>query len=742
MGPIMTGVLLFHIALGLALVGSGGQPRRRVWVFALLSPLSILGAALFASDGRVDWVPQLDLELVFRLDGYARVFLGIIGGAGLAIFWHASRYFTPSRKATRFAGTMVLFAGAMAGLVTSDHLLGIFLFWEVTTITSYLLIGYSDEKAQARVAALQAALVTGAGGLAMLGGLVLLGREAGTFLVSEIITNPPSASLAWVLILVGAMSKSAQFPLHGWLPAAMAAPTPASAFLHSATMVKAGIFLVGRLGPAATETSWWQPTVMVIGFSTMLVGGWAAIRQTDLKLLLAHGTVSQLGFLFVLFGSGIPKALYGGLALIIAHAAFKATLFMVVGSIDLATGTRDLRALSGLARSMPGLFTVAALASASMAAIPLSFGFAAKEAAFDGLSGTFALPVAALASVLTVVYTGRFLIGGFGPAAPESEAVTGRPVTGALLAAPGILAGLGLVIGLAPGLVADIVESASGEKGKLVLWPGFVEPLWWSLASLAIGLVLLRRGEIVDFVQERLHSSRIPKSDRVFAAGVSGLVASADRSTSLIQNGSLPSYVTVILATVLTVPAVVALRGGVVVGVPAFGGPVEALLGALVVASAAGLIWVRGRFAAVILLGGVGYGVAGLFALAGGPDLALTQLLVETLVIGFFALVFRRLPAAFPKPIRRPSRVIISVAVGLFVFAVGLVMTGGNPATEVADGYLTQALPDAAGRNVVNVVLVDFRALDTLGEITVLVIAALGAAGLIRPLLRSEDGQP
>ncbi len=307
----------------------------------------------------IAWVPSLDLVLDLRVDAYALVFLYVIAVAGICIFLYAARYFGSGPKVGTFAGTMTLFGGAMVGLVAADHLLATFLFWELTTITSYFLIGYSDQQESARSAALHAALVTGGGGLALLAGMVMIGSEAGTFTISEILANPPSASaamgVAWALVLIGAVTKSAQFPFHGWLPGAMAAPTPASAYLHSATMVKAGIFLVGRLAPAAlVAVEWWRPTVLAIGFATMIIGGWQALRQNDLKLLLAYGTVSQLGFLFLLVGAGDAKLLYGGLALLVAHALFKATLFMVVGTIDHEAGTRDLRRLSGLRTSLPG----------------------------------------------------------------------------------------------------------------------------------------------------------------------------------------------------------------------------------------------------------------------------------------------------------------------------------------------------------------------------------------------------
>ena len=763
----MFALILVHLAIAGLLVVFRRRVGRWAFVVGALGPVAVLMWA--AGNGRgvisgspisetVSWVPALDLDLSFRVDGYALVFLLVVAGAGLPIFLYSQRYFSPSPRATGFAATMTLFAGSMVGLVASDHLLGMFVFWELTTIASYLLIGYDDRKAAARSAALHAALVTGAGGLAMLGGLVLLAGETGTYLISEISSNPPgqstAVSVAWGLILVGAVTKSAQFPFHAWLPGAMAAPTPASAFLHSATMVKAGIFVVGRLGVAAAESvDWWQPAVLAIGFTTMILGGWRSLRQHDLKLLLAFGTVSQLGFIFLLVGSGIPKLLFGGVAILVGHALFKATLFLVVGTIDHEVGTRDLRKLSGLWRSMPGLFWVAVAAGLSMAAIPFSFGFAAKEAAFDGLLEQSELWIAAVAtaSVLTVAYTARFIVGAFGPNRPDFEPATGVPlaVSSPLLWAPALLAGTLVFFGLLPTALFSLVDGATegvsgvAKAGKLVLWPGFVPALGWSLASLVVGLLLAWRSVILDRATAAVArvSDRLPTADNAYQRAIPALLRFADRSSSLLQNGSLPAYVATILLVAVTVPTVAVLVNDPVLGSPQGGTMLEWILGLLVVGSAVALAFVRRRFAVVILLGGVGYGIAAIYADFGGPDLALTQLLVETLVIALFAFVLRHLPATFSGPVTaRLPRLGVALLVGCFVFAAGLFVDGARSTSTVSATYAAEAVPEAEGSNVVNVILVDFRALDTLGEITVLVAATLGAAGLILPVIRRSRG--
>jgi multicomponent Na+:H+ antiporter subunit A len=761
-------VLLVHLAIAVGLAIFRRTIGRGAFVLGAAGPAAVLvWAALEGNDivagtpvaETIAWVPSLDLAFDFVVDGYALVFLLVVAGAGLPIFLYSSRYFSSSPRATTFAATMTLFAGAMVGLVGSDHLLALFVFWELTTITSYLLIGYDDRNAAARSAALHAALVTGAGGLAMLGGMVLLAGEAGTYSLSGIVGNPPPQSaavtLAWALILLGAVTKSAQFPFHAWLPGAMAAPTPASAFLHSATMVKAGIFLVGRLGAAATvSTDWWQPAVLIIGFATMVLGGWRALRQYDLKLLLAFGTVSQLGFIFLLVGSGVPELVFGGVAILLGHALFKATLFLVVGAIDHEVGTRDLRRLSGLRTAMPALFWVAVAAAMSMAAVPLSLGFAAKEAAFDGLLGRSPLlvAVAAVASVLTVAYTLRFLVGAFGKhhEGAEPAGADVRSPRSLLLWAPATLAAASVVFGLIPRLVFPLVDEATevvsgvAKAGKLVLWPGLVPALGWSLASLGVGAFLAWQNRLLDGATARVGAvaNRLPTADGAYRRSIRALLGFADRSSSLLQNGSLPAYLATILIVAISAPTIAVLSSQPSFAIPRSGTLLEWIVGLLIVGFAVSLAFVRRRFAVVILLGGVGYGIAGLYSVLGGPDLTLTQLLVETLAIALFAFVLRHLPAAFTRPATaRIPRLAVALLVGTFVFGAGLLVNAARSTDTVAATYLANSIPEAAGGNVVNVILVDFRAFDTLGEITVLVAAALGVAGLVLPVIRDRGKQ-
>ncbi|MFO7547673.1 MAG: hydrogen gas-evolving membrane-bound hydrogenase subunit E [Acidimicrobiia bacterium] len=755
-------VIALHAVLGAVLLAVGGRIGRRSMWLALLGPLAIVAwvakeaAPILAGDPVVEtlaWVPAFDLGLDLRIDGFSLLFLAVIGVAGSTIFGFAARYMPDRPQTGRFAAFMALFGGAMAGIVSADNLFGLFVFWEVTTITSYLLIGHDDRSPAARTAALQAALVTATGGLAMLAGFVLLALASGTSSLSAVLADlPPGVDVALVLVLLGALTKSAQFPFHFWLPGAMAAPTPASAFLHSATMVKAGIYLIGRFSPAVLDVAWWRPAVVGAGLVTMLVGGWSALRQHDLKLLLAYGTVSQLGFIVALFGFGEPHLAFAGAALVVTHGLFKASLFMVVGAVDHEAGGRDLRKVSGLRRTMPRTFVVAAVASASMAAIPPTLGFVSKEAAFDGLlkvSAAAAL-VAAAASVFTVAYTARFLLAPFtGPLSPEAGAA--HEARGGLVGWPALLAGASLAFGLFPQPVARLAtaatEALTGEAaGQLVLWPGPTAALALSALVLASGAALAWGRTGFERFQSRLASrTPLPAADTVYHRAVEGMLALARRTTAVVQNGSLPVYLTVIVLTAVSVPTVLALRAGNVSLVERTNASApEWALVAIIALVVAALLRIRRRFVAVMLLGAVGYSVAGLFLLEGGPDLALTQLLVETLVVFFFAFVLVRLPIGYdeaPRPgYATTIRVVTAVAVAVFVAVAVLVSGSTRTEPPVSDFYLEQALPAAGGANVVNVILVDFRGFDTLGEITVLVVATLGAAALVLPLFARRRG--
>ena len=728
-----------------------------IWSLAHLNDLEGGGSLT----EQVDWIPELGLRLGLRFDGFAALMVGLVAGIGVLVFVYARGYFGATARIGRFAATLLAFSGAMLGLVLADDLLTLFLFWELTSITSYLLIGTEDEKAAARSGAQQALLITGGGGLAMLGGFVLLGETAGTYSLSALVADPPSGTVvnwALVLVLLGALTKSAQVPFHSWLPRAMSAPTPVSAYLHSATMVKAGVYLVARLSPAFATAGPWRPIVLCAGAASLLVGGYRALRQHDLKLVLAYGTISQLGFMMVLFGVGTPEATYAGCALLVAHGVFKAALFMLVGIIDHQTHTRDLRVLGGLGRRWPLVAATGAVVAASMAGVPPLLGFIAKEEALASLGetgaawGPWLLAVVVLGAVLTTAYSARFVWGAFGSATSdgrrELDLVEEPAHPGAVFLGPAVLlAALTVAAGLVPALVDSTVgrgfRALWGEDAHhhLALWHGLTPALGLSALALAGGaLVFVLRDRVARW-QERVSGG--PSAQRGYEHALRGTLRTADVVTGLVQNGSLPFYLGVILATVVAVAGAPLLSGSELPDLWFTDTWAQAAVGVVMVACALGTALVRRRFAAVILIGAVGYGMAALFLVQGAPDLAITQLLIETLSLVIFVLVFRHLPDRFPRTRIRGSqapRILVAVASAVFVFVFTLVAVGSRTEAPISDEYLTRAYPEGGGNNVVNVIIVDFRGFDTMGEITVLAVAVLGVAAIVRSHRASRRG--
>lgn len=769
----MLGVLVLHLVVAAVVLALAPTLGRRVMLVAALAPL---GTGLWAAtqvsavlDGETvqqsyRWVDQLGLVIDLRLNAFSLVMVSLIAAVGTCVFVYASAYFGDRPDLGRFGAPLVLFAGAMVGLVLADDLLLLFVFWELTSVTSYLLIGFEDEKAAARGAALQAILVTGAGGLVMLAGFVLLGQAAGTWQLSELLADPPTGStvgVALVLVLVGAFTKSAQVPFHFWLPAAMSAPTPVSAFLHSATMVKAGVYLIAVLAPAFATEPVWRPTVLVVGSATMLLGGYRALRQHDIKLLLAFGTVSQLGFLVILFGIGTPETTFAGIVMLIAHATFKAGLFLVVGIVDHEAHTRDLRRLYGLARAMPYTFVVAAVAAASMAGLPPLLGFIGKESALESLLhvhagwGPAVLAVVVVGSILTFAYTARFMWGTFATEPTQARTIRSRyavthDATAWMVAPAALIAAPALVFGLLPFVLKPLVVDAAASLGEAVedpslsLWHGFNAALGLSAIIIGTGVVLFLRRRTVERVQA------MPRRSVEAAAGYRQAITTlndvADRTTGVVQSGSLPVYLGIILMTLVLLPgSALVLAAAWPEELQLASSWLQVVVSVAVVLAAVAAARARRRLVAVLLLGGVGYGVAVLFMVQGAPDLALTQLLVETLAVVIFALVLRHLPDRFEPQtwrIAQVPRLLVAAAVGVFVTAAALVMGNARQGAPISVEHLARALPEGGGKNVVNVILVDFRGFDTLGEITVIAVAALGVLTLVRAGRRSEEEVP
>ncbi|MBW0105647.1 hydrogen gas-evolving membrane-bound hydrogenase subunit E [Pseudonocardia sp. KRD291] len=726
-------------------------------VWALANAEAALGAGV---SERVEWVPQLGLSLSLRLDALGLEMVVLVSGLGALILAYSAWYFgSGSRDAPRTATLLLAFAGFMLGLVLADDLLTLYVFWELTTIASFLLVGQGGLHRANRRAAVQALLVTVFGGLAMLLGIVLLGHAAGTYVISEIVAAPPvgaAATAGLVLILLGALTKSAQLPFHPWLPAAMAAPTPVSAYLHAASMVKAGVVLVARLSPAfAVRPEWWVP-VVVLGLATMLLGGWRALTEPDLKRLLAFGTVSQLGFLMVLFGAGGRIAAFAGIGMLLAHGLFKAPLFMVVGAIDKITGTRRVDELSGLGRRRPGLAWVAGLAGASMAGLPPMLGFVGKEAAFEAflhdadLRGWIVAIGLLIGSMLTVAYTVRFLRGAFGTKPGREPTESSAPSAGLtvpawICAIAGI--GLGVFYGFPDG-PAESYAAAYPEAGDpvaadyhLALWHGLGLPLLFSALALLGGLALHRWNPVVAATSARFATP--VSAQRSYEHVVSGLERLATFVTGRLQAGSLPVYLGSVLITMLALPGVAMVRAlvaGLLPPMPRLIDTVVQLpLGAAVILCTLGLLRARRRFTAVLLVGAIGYGIGGLFIVDGGPDLALAQFLVETLTLVAFVFVLRRLPAHFDttrtaRASRRATvtKAVVAGAAGIMVAVTAVLLGGARTAPTTASAeYIAQSREGTGSDNVIAAILVDFRALDTVGEISVLLVAAAGTASLV-----------
>ncbi|WP_329588495.1 Na+/H+ antiporter subunit A [Streptomyces sp. NBC_01362] len=701
------------------------------------------------------WMPAYDVTVALRFDALAELMVLLAAGIGTLVLLYCASYFTDGTpQLAGFAGNLLAFAGAMLALVLADDLISLYVFWELTTVFSFLLIGYDSEQKHSRRSALQALTVTTLGGLAMLVGFLIIGQSAGTYRISAILADPPRAglavSVAVVLILCGALSKSAIWPFSLWLPNAMAAPTPVSAYLHAAAMVKAGVYLVARLAPGFADVPAWRPVVIVLGAATMLLGGWRALRLNDLKLVLAYGTVSQLGFLTLLAGTGNRDTALAAAVMILGHALFKAPLFLVTGIVDHAAGTRDLRRLSGVGRALPHVCTVAVLAAASMAALPPLLGFAAKEAAFDALlhgstADRWALGITVAGSALTVAYTLRFVWGAFFRK-PGAEDTPVHRVGWAFLAPPALLAVCGLVLGPGVGWTDRLFGAyadafpPSAHPYHLALWHGFGTALLLSAVATAGGVLLFTGRTTVTRLSRRI---AWPTADSVFGHLLLGLERFSLQLTGFVQRGSLSVYLAttllVMLAGQLTVLGVDRpWRGAVAPRV--WDVPLQGAVALLTCAAALCCLTVRRRMKAVVLAGLTGYGAALLFVVQGGPDLALTQFCVETVSMIVFVLVLRRMPVHFQESVstwRRAVRIPVALAaaatLGVVVWVASAARTGAPAGAAMVEEVSHHGLKD-----VVATILVDLRSWDTMGESAVLAAAAVGVTSLIYLHRRTE----
>ncbi|MFO8044894.1 MAG: monovalent cation/H+ antiporter subunit A [Halomonas sp.] len=744
--------------------------RRTCTLATLIAPLLALGLVLLQGPAVIDgevarfslsWMPLLGLDLALRIDGLTMLFALLILGIGSLILYYAGHYLSADEDDGRFLSYMMLFMTAMIGIAMADNLLLLWLFWELTSITSFLLIGFWGHRSDARRGARMALAVTGAGGLALLAGLLLIGQTVGSFDMGEVlaagdlIRASDHYTLILALVLFGAFTKSAQFPFHFWLPHAMAAPTPVSAFLHSATMVKAGVFLMARFTPALGDSQLWAVSLSLVGLATMLYAAWFALLERDLKGILAFSTISHLGLITLLLGLGSPLAIVAAVFHILNHATFKAALFMSVGIIDHETGTRDIDRLGALWAMMPLTGTLTILAGAAMAGFPPFNGFLSKEMLFEqsllnnvlgALSALIPLLVM-LAATLSVAYSLRLIWSLFFAAPKLTREQKAQPPLKAHdpargMLAPGLfLAAMSLAVGLFPmTLAAPLVNAASlavqGDTTPLIalsLWHGLNLPLAMSLAAVAAGVLVLRQHKRLADV-----AALFPARDagRIFEAAVLRMVKAALWLTQRLENGSLQRYQALLLLCALAMVAVGLANLDALTG-PLGHQPVDGMLvlgAALMVFGAIGsALSHRWRLVSLLMLSVVGLTVSLTFVRFSAPDLALTQLSVEVVSMILFILALFFLPQRPPLLVssRRILRdLLLAVSLGLVVAMLNYALLT-RETLSIADYFLREALPGGGGTNVVNVILVDFRGFDTLGEITVLTLAGLATFKLL-----------
>ncbi|GGY36146.1 monovalent cation/H+ antiporter subunit A [Bacterioplanes sanyensis] len=702
------------------------------------------------------WVPQLGLNLSFHLDGLGLLFSLLILGIGLLVILYARYYLSEKDHMGRFYAYLILFMTAMLGIVLSNNLIQLWFFWELTSISSFLLISFWSDKTEARKGARMALTITGAGGLALLAGLILLGEVAGSYNLSEVLQRGDliRASDAYpaimVLVLIGAFTKSAQFPFHFWLPHAMAAPTPVSAYLHSATMVKAGVFLMARFYPVLAQSDLWFITVSLVGLSTLLVGAYTALFKHDLKGLLAYSTISHLGLITLLFGLNTQLAAIAAVFHIINHAVFKASLFMAAGIIDHESGSRDMRQLNGLWKYMPYTATLAMVAAASMAGVPLLNGFLSKEMLFAETlhqstfgSLSWVIPImATIGGALAVAYSLRFIHDVFFNGEPINLPKTPHEPPRYMRVPVEVLVVLCLLVGIVPEWsVGELLRAAAGAvlgqtlpAFSLSIWHGFNLPLLMSaLAVLGGGWLYYNRGHLFAFQDQFVEWD----AKLEFERNIQRITTAAARFTEWFDNGSLQRY-----AFALVVMALVFAGSPMLELEVALGSRPEQPLNWAVIAAAAMLIigtittvvFSHRRLLALVLISIVGLIVSITFAYFSAPDLALTQLSVEVVTIILFLLALFFLPQHASLRDSPPQRIVRDLTIASLVGAVVGTLCYAiitRPFESISSFFIANSKTGGGGTNVVNVILVDFRGYDTLGEIAVLGIAALGIFKLL-----------
>jgi len=724
----------------------------------------------------IPWIPTLGIDFAVHLDGLSMLFALLISGIGSLVVLYSIYYLDINKeKIQSFYVYLLLFMGAMLGVVLSDNLIVLYMFWEITSISSFLLIGFWNTRSASRYGAIKSMVITVFGGLSLLAGIILLYLMTGSFNISEIVAyvqqqsiiSHPLFLIGMICILIGAFTKSAQFPFHIWLPDAMEAPTPVSSYLHSATMVKAGIYLVARLSPIFAVSGYWLWIVSLVGIITLIYGSFFAVRQVDLKGLLAYSTISQLGMIMSLLGIGASGFHYDNESIyyiataaavfhLINHATFKGSLFMMVGIVDHETGTRDIRRLGGLMKIMPITFAIALIGSLSMAGIPPFNGFLSKEMFFSSMLNIrefdmfqldtwgFILPVIAwIGSVFTFVYSMILVFKTFtGKYQPEKLSTKPHEAPMGMLISPIILVSLVVIFGLFPGILSNTILSPAitaiygGGVYDLHIyhWHGFEPELFMTIGVIVLGTILyltLKRWAVIykgiPVVWNRIYNWIFNGTEDLF-----------NTLTNRYMTGSLRTYffyiftffIFILFYTLFAKDAFVIDMSGL----SSIGG-YEIVLSFVLVISAISILFAKSRLTSIILLGAVGYTVSLFYVVFRAPDLALTQLVIETVSVALFLLCFYHLPKNIRKKESIPfkfSNAVISVLVGLVVMLIAIASYSTRLFDSISQYYVENTYKKAAGENMVNVILVDFRGFDTLFEITVLAIAAIGIYSMIK----------
>jgi len=742
-------------------------------IFVLLVPLLIftyfiqfVGKGFSPVNHSYNWIPSLSIQFDFFLDGLSLLFVLLISGIGSLVVLYSIYYLDTSERLNHFYVYLLLFMTAMLGIVLSDNIFVLYTFWELTSISSFLLIGYWHTREKSRNGALKSLLITIFGGLSMFGGFILLSVITGTtsiqamFAMSEAVITNKYFPLVLIFILLGAFTKSAQFPFHIWLPDAMEAPTPVSAYLHSATMVKAGLYLVARFFPLFSDHVAFFVVVSLFGIITLCWGSYMAVRQTDLKAILAFSTVSQLGMIMAMLGFGTEIAIFAAVFHILNHATFKGSLFMVAGIVDLQTGTRDIRKLGQLYTFLPMTATLALFGTFSMAGVPLPFlnGFYSKEMFFEGTlmlqegsSGIMAffvqmIPIlAVIGSIFTFVYSMYLFFGTF-IKKRDIDNELNEPIKEApigMIIAPTILVFGVIIIGLMPNLFNSALLSHTAQSilstasvNSINFWHGFNTPFIMSMVVVIVGALLAYTKKYWDVIYQYFPGNQ--SFNRVYNASLRSLDSSSKKLTDSYMTGSVRHYMMLILGTMTAVTFLfMFLTDGFKIDFSDLANItiLEATLVFAIIVSAIGTIFSNQKVTAILILGITGYSVAILFVIYRAPDLALTQLVIETITLVLFLLCFYH----FPKLRRREetkgtiiSNLIISVSFGLLMTMIGISAFSSSAFDKISDYFIKTALPIGGGKNIVNVILVDMRGFDTLFEIAVLGISGLAVFALIK----------